>query len=154
MFQLKRTGLLEAVKKTAKQGKPVLGICLGMQLLFSTSEEHGLHVGLNLIPGHVQRFKGSFKIPQVGWNSLQIKTAHPLLDGVNQGEYVYYVHSYLADPLDPSVIVAASDYHGEVPGVVGSGNVFGIQFHPEKSSEVGLQILTNFGKLCETGVLQ
>jgi glutamine amidotransferase len=152
MFHLKQMGLLDVVKKLVKQGKPVLGICLGMQLLFSTSEEHGRHVGLNLIPGHVKRFKGNFKIPQVGWNSLHLHKSHPLLEGVRENDFVYYVHSYLADPVDRNVILASSDYHGEVPGVVGYKNVFGIQFHPEKSSAVGLRMLANFGRMCKKGV--
>ncbi|WP_018132076.1 imidazole glycerol phosphate synthase subunit HisH [Effusibacillus pohliae] len=153
MFHLRQLGLLDAVKRVAKQEKPLLGICLGMQLLFSTSEEHGHHLGLNLIPGHVKRFKGKFKIPHVGWNSLQVKRPHPLLEGVRNNDYVYYVHSYLVDPADRSVILATSDYYGEVPGVVGYKNVFGIQFHPEKSSSVGLRMLDNFGRMCKEGVL-
>lgn len=152
MFHLKQSGLLEAVKNVARRGTPLLGICLGMQLLFSTSEEHGNHVGLNLIPGHVKRFKGKFKIPHVGWNELQVKRHHPLLDGVGKQEYVYYVHSYLVEPTDRSVILATSDYHGEVPAVVSYKNVHGAQFHPEKSSGTGLRILSNFGKMCREGV--
>ncbi|MFC4768339.1 imidazole glycerol phosphate synthase subunit HisH [Effusibacillus consociatus] len=153
MFHLHELGLVEAVKNFAEQDKPLLGICLGMQLLFTTSEEHGHHTGLNLISGHVKRFKGDFKIPQVGWNSLNLKREHPLLEGVKQDDYVYYVHSYLVDPTDRNVILASSDYHGEVPGVVGYKNIFGIQFHPEKSSAVGLRMLDNFGRMCKEGVL-
>lgn len=153
MFHLRQAGMMEVVKQVAKRGKPLLGICVGMQLLFSTSEEHGHHIGLNLIPGHVKRFKGNFKIPQVGWNGLEVKTAHSLLEGVNNNDYVYYVHSYLVDPTDRNVILATSDYYGEVPAVVGYKNVYGIQFHPEKSSAVGLRMLDNFAKMCREGVL-
>lgn len=153
MFHLRQSGLLDAVRQVAKNGTPLLGICLGMQLLFSTSEEHGNHIGLNLIPGQVKRFKGKFKIPQVGWNELVAKQEHPLLQGITKKEYVYYVHSYVVHPTDPKVILATSDYYGEVPGVVCFKNVFGIQFHPEKSSSAGLQILSNFGKMCREGVI-
>ncbi|BCJ87936.1 imidazole glycerol phosphate synthase subunit HisH [Effusibacillus dendaii] len=152
MFHLKQLGLLDSLKQSVKQGKPLLGICLGMQLLFSASEEHGHHIGLNLIAGNVKRFKGKFKIPQVGWNELVVKQPHPLLEGLNKNNYVYYVHSYVVDPADRSVIIASSDYYGEVPGVVAFKNVYGIQFHPEKSSSVGLRMLDNFGRMCKEGV--
>lgn len=153
MFHLRELGLADAVTQAARQRKPLLGICLGMQLLFGSSEEHGFHRGLDLIPGRVVRFRGDFKIPQVGWNSLRIKREHPLLEGVKQEDYVYYVHSYVVDPADRGVILATSDYYGEVPGVVARDNIFGIQFHPEKSSAVGLRMLDNFGRMCEEGVL-
>ncbi|GAX90803.1 imidazole glycerol phosphate synthase subunit HisH [Effusibacillus lacus] len=152
MDHLRQLGLVDPIKRVAAQDVPLLGICLGMQLLFTTSEEHGFHQGLDLIPGHVKRFRGDFKIPQVGWNSLDIQQRHPLLEGVRDNDYVYYVHSYYVEPVDRGIILASSNYHGEVPGVVGSKNVFGIQFHPEKSSSVGLRMLDNFGRMCRKGV--
>jgi glutamine amidotransferase len=147
MFNIRQLGLLDPIRKMVKQGKPFLGICLGMQLLFSTSEEHGQHIGLNFIPGHVRRFRGDFKIPHVGWNQLKFHRHHPVLEGIAEGEYVYFVHSYYADPLDPSVIVASTDYHQLVPAIVAKDNVVGIQFHPEKSSASGLKMLENFGRM-------
>ncbi|MDB5085593.1 MAG: imidazole glycerol phosphate synthase, glutamine amidotransferase subunit [Bacilli bacterium] len=147
MFYLKQSGLLDSIRRVAKEGKPFLGICLGMQLLFSTSEEHGQHVGLNLIPGHVKRFKGDFKIPQIGWNTLKLERPSALTAGVARGDLVYFVHSYYVDPLDRGVIVATTDYHGDVPAMVQKDNIMGIQFHPEKSSRTGLQMLRNFGEL-------
>lgn len=152
MYNLKHLGMIDAIKKTVKEGTPFLGICLGMQLLFSTSEEHGPHVGLNLIPGHVRRFKGDFKIPHVGWNSLALRKQSPILEEVKQGDFVYFVHSYYVDPIDRDVIIATTDYHGDVPAMVQKDNVFGIQFHPEKSSTTGLQMLANFARIVKEGV--
>ncbi|GIM45329.1 imidazole glycerol phosphate synthase subunit HisH [Collibacillus ludicampi] len=152
MYNLKHLGMIDAIKKVVKEGTPFLGICLGMQLLFSTSEEHGMHVGLNLIPGHVRRFKGDFKIPHMGWNSLTLHAQSPILEHVKNGDYVYFVHSYYVEPMDRQVILASADYHGDVPAIVQKNNVFGIQFHPEKSSHAGLQMLTNFAKLVKDGV--
>ncbi|MBX6394733.1 MAG: imidazole glycerol phosphate synthase subunit HisH [Alicyclobacillaceae bacterium] len=149
MFNLRRQGMLEAIRTAVKEGLPLLGICLGMQLLFSESEEHGRHIGLHLIPGQVRRFQGSFKIPHMGWNDLTIRRPdHPLMSGVRPGDYVYFVHSYYAEPQDPAVVVADTDYHVRVPAVVAKGNVMGMQFHPEKSGDVGLRMLRNFAVLC------
>jgi glutamine amidotransferase len=152
MENLRRQGMIPAIEETVRVGKAFLGICLGMQLLFSTSEEHGLHEGLNLIPGHVRRFRGDFKIPHIGWNDLKLQRGHALLDGVRDGDYVYWVHSLFVEPHDRAVLLATTDYYGEVPGIVGTGNVFGIQFHPEKSSRVGLTLLNNFVQLVREGV--
>ena len=147
MENLDRAGLIPVIKDVVAAGTPFLGICLGMQLIFTTSDEHGLHEGLNLIPGHVRLFQGDFKIPHIGWNDLILKQAHPLLDGVTDGDYVYWVHSLVVEPRNPGVVLASTDYHGDVPGIIGQGNVYGIQFHPEKSSRVGLQLLGNFVKI-------
>jgi glutamine amidotransferase len=151
MFNLRQGGMMEAIRQVARKGTPFLGICLGMQLLFSTSEEHGHHIGLNLIPGHVRKFRGSFKIPHMGWNRLQVLKSHPVLEGVRTGDYVYFVHSYYAEPLDRDVLLAVADYHGTVPAVVGKDNILGMQFHPEKSSAAGLKMLANFASLCQEG---
>lgn len=152
MVSLRRLGLLPAVRDFARAGRPLLGICLGMQLLFSISEEHGNHLGLGLLPGHVRRMRGDYKIPHVGWNTLRRTGDHPLLDGVKDGEYVYFVHSYYVDPMDRDVVAATTEYHGEIPAVVAQGNLAGVQFHPEKSSHTGLAILRNFASLCRVGV--
>jgi len=133
--------LMEAAAKV-----PVLGICLGMQMLLDWSEEHGMHRGLSLIPGSVRRFprtKG-YKIPHMGWNSLHcIKDGNPLLEGFSGGEYVYFVHSFYADP-EPAYSVATTDYICAFSSVIGKGRVYGVQFHPEKSGAVGIRILKNF----------
>ncbi|MDD1706378.1 MAG: imidazole glycerol phosphate synthase subunit HisH, partial [Methanoregulaceae archaeon] len=125
---------------------PVLGICLGMQMLLEWSEEHGLHAGLGIIPGTVRRFQKSpgFKIPHMGWNSLDpVMPDHPLLSGIRQGSFVYFVHSYYADtPVEHTL--SSTRYIHPFASSVTSGNVHGVQFHPEKSGATGLRILENF----------
>lgn len=152
MVSLRRLGFLPAVRDFARTGRPLLGICLGMQLLFSMSEEHGNHPGFGLLPGRVRRMRGDFKIPHVGWNTLRKTGDHPLLHGVKDGEHAYFVHSYYVDPMDRDVVAAVADYHGEIPAVVAKGNLAGVQFHPEKSSRTGLVILRNFASLCRVEV--
>ncbi|MFD2171965.1 imidazole glycerol phosphate synthase subunit HisH [Tumebacillus lipolyticus] len=151
MTNLTAQGMVPAIHELVRAGKPLLGICLGMQLLFTSSEEHGLHAGLDLIPGSVKRFQGSFKIPHIGWNRLALQRADRLLTAVESGDYVYWVHSLYVEPERRDVILATTDYHGEVPGIVADRNVFGMQFHPEKSSRVGLQLLDNFLRVAEEG---
>lgn len=153
--KLKQTGLDKAVKNAAVSGKPLLGICLGMQLLFDCSEEFGLHEGLGLIPGRVKQLSSipgwddSLKIPQIGWNSLELRRfgknreKSPLFKYTNDGDCVYFVHSYYAADCEPSV-TATAGYGGDVTAAVQKGNVFGCQFHPEKSGQVGLSILRAF----------
>lgn len=149
MFQLRRSGLLSVVKRVAKEGMPLFGICLGMQILFSQSEEHGSHIGLGLLPGSVVRFTGDYKIPHMGWNNLVGVRRHPLLNGICDGDFVYFVHSYYARVEDETHLLAAADYAGvKVSAVVGHDNVVGTQFHPEKSGPVGEKILMNFVAMC------
>ncbi|MBP1157717.1 MULTISPECIES: imidazole glycerol phosphate synthase subunit HisH [unclassified Paenibacillus] len=147
MEHLRDSKLDEAVVRYAQSGKPLLGICLGMQLLFSKSEEHGVHEGLNLLPGEVVRFRGGYKVPHMGWNKLSFKQPNPLLQGLEEG-HVYFVHSYHALPERKEDLLATTDYHQQVTAVVGRGNVYGMQFHPEKSGPVGMQLLGNFLNLC------
>ncbi|MGI6453546.1 MAG: imidazole glycerol phosphate synthase subunit HisH [Syntrophomonadaceae bacterium] len=149
MDNLCERGLDQLVYGLAKDGVPILGICVGLQLLFDCSEELGKHRGLSLIPGQVVKFGGELKVPHVGWNQLEIKREHKLLHGVHSGDYVYFVHSYYAQPVHPQVVLAVSEYGGPFTAVVQHGNIFGIQFHPEKSSRVGIRILQNFGSLVE-----
>jgi glutamine amidotransferase len=149
MDNLKAAGLSETVREYAAAGKPLLGICLGMQLLFTESEEHGAHQGLNLLPGRVVRFQGAYKIPHMGWNKLELKQDSPLFRGLDEG-YVYFVHSYHALPEVSSDLLATTDYYQPVTAIVGRGNVYGMQFHPEKSGSVGMRLLGNFLNLCET----
>jgi glutamine amidotransferase len=147
----------EALVEQASEGTPLFGICLGMQMLLSTSEEadhagEGSAEGLDLVPGTNLRFPDSVKVPQMGWNRLQVEREHPLVAGVD-GEYAYFVHSYYADPDDGAATVATTDYGVSFPSIVAdeSGTVFGTQFHPEKSGETGLRILRNFVDLCNGG---
>jgi len=153
MQNLQKTGFDAAIREFTGSGKPLLGICLGMQLLFGESEEHGHHTGLGIFPGSVRRFQGDYKIPHMGWNQLTFLQQSPLLEGVEQG-YAYFVHSYLLQPdtTDRSVLLATADYYQEVPAIVGRGNVFATQFHPEKSGEVGMKLLENFAKMVKEGI--
>ena len=146
MDNLRDTGLLEAVKEYARSGKPLLGICLGMQLLFSESEEHGIHQGLCLLPGKVVRLNGQGKIPHMGWNRLAYHQPSPVLEGLEEG-HVYFVHSYKALPEEPRDLLASTEYYEQVTAIVGRDNVYGMQFHPEKSGTLGMQLLSNFLKL-------
>lgn len=143
---LRKDGLDGFLIEQAKAEKPFLGICLGMQLLFDKSFEYGEHDGLGLIGGEIRPIPTSLKIPHIGWNSLEFKKNDPLLKYIKNGDYVYYVHSYCAQNCDES-LVAVSDYGTEVAGIVRCGNVCGTQFHPEKSGEVGLNILKAFGEM-------
>ncbi|MCI3926941.1 imidazole glycerol phosphate synthase subunit HisH [Paenibacillus sp. TRM 82003] len=146
MALMRETGLDETAKVVAAGGTPLLGICLGMQLLFSNSEEHGYHEGLNLLPGSVERFKGSFKVPHMGWNRLEQHKPSPLFDDIDGG-HAYFVHSYRVKPDNRDDLIATADYYGEVSAIVGRDNVYGMQFHPEKSGSVGMRLLGNFLKL-------
>jgi glutamine amidotransferase len=143
MANLRETGLADTVKAYAASGKPLLGICLGMQLLFTESEEHGTHRGLGLLPGRVVRFQGNYKIPHMGWNELSVVQPSPLFEGVEPG-HVYFVHSYHALPENESDLLAVADYHQPVTAIVGRGSLFGMQFHPEKSGALGMALLQRF----------
>ncbi|MGD7053053.1 imidazole glycerol phosphate synthase subunit HisH [Sutcliffiella horikoshii] len=152
MSILQETGLDTFIKEEVSRGKKMLGICLGMQLLFEESEENGVTEGLSLLKGKVERFSGltedgaSYKVPHMGWNKLEFQQESPLLEGVPE-DYVYFVHSYYVKDFADAELLASSTYDVQVPAVVGRGNVFGTQFHPEKSSNVGLAILKNFVNL-------
>jgi glutamine amidotransferase len=143
MANLRDSGLDAVVKEYAASGKPLLGICLGMQLLFTESEEHGRHEGLGLLPGRVVRFQGKYKIPHMGWNELSFVGESPLLQGLEPG-HVYFVHSYHALPERKEDLLAVTDYHQPVTAIVGRGSLFGMQFHPEKSGELGRRLLLRF----------
>ncbi len=148
---LDKTGLGEVVKAEAKKGKFILGICLGMQLLFDKSFEYGEHFGLGLIKGEVSPLssdiKDDLKIPHMGWNSLEIKnTTDPIFKYTNNNDYVYFVHSFYGKNCDESLL-AVSNYEVKVPAIVKNKNVYGAQFHPEKSGDVGLGILKAFAEL-------
>lgn len=145
--KLRASGLDEVVISEAMAGKKLMGICLGMQLLFDKSYEYGEHEGLGLLRGSVVGMKGridsSLMIPHIGWNSLKIKKAHPLFKYINDGDFVYFVHSYYATGCEESLI-GSTEYGEELTASVALGNVAGMQFHPEKSGDVGLSILKAF----------
>ncbi len=145
--KLRQTGMDAAVKEETAKGKPLLGICLGMQILFERSHEYGVHEGLGLLKGEIrpiaERIPAGLKIPQMGWNALKIVKDSPLLKYTRGGEYVYFVHSYSAVDCEESLL-AVTEYGADLTACVGKGSVYGCQFHPEKSGEVGLRILKAF----------
>jgi glutamine amidotransferase len=157
MDNLRRAGLVEPIRQGVASGKPLLGICLGLQLLFEESNEMGLHRGLGVLAGRVTRFEDgmvyagqTLKVPHVGWNQFHLcerGVQSPLLEGVPDGSYAYFVHSYYVVPADPEASLATTDYGTDFVSVVGRGNVFGAQPHPEKSQEVGLRLLRNYARI-------
>lgn len=150
MGALENTGLIPTIKDFVASGKKLLGICLGAQLLYEKGFELGEYNGLGFIKGNVVPLKGTIdknlKIPHMGWNPLDFKKADPILKYIKEGDQVYYVHSFYIKS-DGSEIIASSEYDIHVPGIVGFGNVYGMQFHPEKSGETGLNLLKAFGEL-------
>lgn len=165
----RRAGFEDPVLAAVAAGVPLLGICVGLQLLFEASEEMGYHRGLGIFPGVVRRFADGMtvppppalaggpatpavqrlKVPQIGWNQVHHPGTHPLLAGVPGGSYAYFVHSFYCAPADPSLVMATTDYGIDFASICGRGKVMGIQFHPEKSQAVGLRILRNFVALVE-----
>lgn len=151
MHNLRERGWIEPIAEITAAGRPFLGICLGLQLLFTRSEEGAGGTGLDLLPGRVVRLPAMAGIiPHMGWNQLRFRGSHPLFSGIGEGSYVYFVHSYVAVPEDPAVIAAVTDYGGEFVSAVGRGKIYGLQFHPEKSQATGLKILKNFIRLTDS----
>jgi len=154
MRNLEEGGFVEPILKVIRDGRPFLGICVGMQLLLTDSVEFGLYQGLNVIPGHVFRFPEGMKecgeelkVPHMGWNQLSFKQSAPVFSGISEGTNVYFVHSYYTQPDDPSVVASTTSYGVEFCSSICRDNVVATQFHPEKSQEMGLRILKNFGEL-------
>jgi glutamine amidotransferase len=142
---LKERGFDRLVKERASEGTPLLGVCVGMQLLFDESEEFGSTRGLGLLRGSVRRFANDLVVPHVGWNRIQQRRAHRLFAGVEDRAFCYFVHSFYCEPVDASVVVGETEYGVRYASVVAEANICGVQFHPEKSQEVGLRMLKNFG---------
>lgn len=157
MNALQQLELIPFLHDYAETNKPLLGICLGMQLLFEQSEEHGISTGLGLIKGEIVRFSGvteageTYKVPHMGWNELSFTKEHQLLNGVDE-DFVYFVHSYYAVPKQADTVIATASYAVDVPAIVGDANVLGMQFHPEKSGKTGIALLRNFIELVEKKV--
>lgn len=154
MRNLEQGGFVEPLLKVISEGRSFLGICVGMQLLFTDSVEFGLYSGLNVIPGHVLRFPEQMSVagerlpvPQMGWNQLAFKKTPPAFDGIKDGSNVYFVHSYYVKPADDSVIASTTDYGIEFCSSIWKDNIIATQFHPEKSQDIGLRILKNFAEL-------
>ncbi len=157
MENLQELGLVNPIIEFVESGKPFLGICLGLQLLFSGSDEFGFQKGLSLFKGRVVRFpfshpaasppKDLLKVPHMGWNTVHIHKRPPVLDGIADGAYFYFVHSYYPVPEEQEIVATTTDYGGEFVSSISRGNLFACQFHPEKSQSVGLKLLKNFGRL-------
>ncbi len=154
MDNLRNGDFIDAIHGHVSSGRPFLGICLGLQLLFTESEEFGCHQGLGIIPGKVRRFAEDMevagerlKVPHMGWNQISIEQPSPLLRGVEDGSSVYFVHSYYVDPEDAATVATTTDYGRRFCSSIWHDNVMATQFHPEKSQQVGLNILKNFGEL-------
>lgn len=146
MSALEERGWIRPLLRYAESGRPFLGICLGMQVLFEVGEEHGEHNGLGLLPGRVVRFPAGRKIPHMGWNTVTQEKTCFLMEGIPDEAYFYFVHSYYALSEDEQIFIGMSDYGLRFPALVGRDNIWGAQFHPEKSSPWGLKLLENFGK--------
>ena len=153
MANLQRLGLVEVIRETAASGKPFLGICLGLQLLFEDSDETPGVPGLGILRGHIKRIpeQPGLKVPHMGWNNLELHHDGALFRGLPEHPYVYFVHSYYLEAKDPDIVTATAEYGVTIHASVQSGNLFACQFHPEKSSQIGLAILKNFAELPEKG---
>jgi len=150
MRNLEERGLLDVVPKVIESGRPFLGICLGLQLLFTESEEFGIHKGLDIIKGRVVKFdsqQSALKVPHMGWNTVSIKRRPQALEGIEEDSYFYFVHSYYVVPEDSGVVATFTNYGIDFVSSIWKDNVFASQFHPEKSQEKGLRILKNFGNI-------
>jgi len=143
MGEIRRRGLEGVILDAVTAGVPLLGICIGMQVLFEESEEHGRHRGLGLLPGRVVRIPGRLPVPHMGWNRVRRTRQHPILAGIQDGAHVYFVHSYYCDAADEHVL-ASTDYGIDLPAIVARRNVLGVQFHPEKSQGIGLKMIANW----------
>lgn len=147
MKALSERGFDRLVREKAREGTPLLGVCVGMQLLFDESEEFGATAGLGLLRGRVRRFEKNLVVPHVGWNRIYHKRQHALFDEVADGSFCYFVHSYYCEPADETVVAGQTEYGARYASVVAKNNICGVQFHPEKSQDVGLRMLRNFGAL-------
>jgi len=151
MGKLREQGMIQPLKDAIRSGVPYLGICLGMQFLFESSDEMGTHQGLGVLPGHVTRFaeRPGLKVPHMGWNGLTLTRPSPLLEGISEENFTYFVHSYYCVPTDAADVLITADYGGAFCAGVAHDNVYGVQFHPEKSQQTGLRLLSNFIKMTE-----
>ena len=148
MRGLEERGLVEPLLRGIRSGKPFLGLCMGLQALMTSSDEGGRQECLDVIPGAVHKLPAGLKVPQMGWNQVACRAEHPLLDGIPDGSFFYFVHSFYAEPDDPAVVVATTEYGLRFPSILARDNVFATQFHPEKSGARGLQLYRNFVRQC------
>ena len=154
LVNLKALGLIEPIRHFIAEDRPFLGVCIGLQILFSGTEEGGWHDCLNIIPGTVRRLPPTLKIPHMGWNQVEQKVSHPIFQGIPDEANFYFVHSYYVEPDDSSVVVGETEYGITICSVIARGNLVATQFHPEKSGEIGLKIYDNFLKIAATAGLR
>jgi imidazole glycerol-phosphate synthase subunit HisH len=147
MASLEKLGLIRTIHQLVSENRPLFGICIGLQILFSGTEEGGWHECLDIIPGRVKKLPAGLKIPHMGWNQVNQKRQHPLFEGVADGADFYFVHSYYGQPEDSSVVIGKTEYGISFCGALAKGNLVATQFHPEKSGEAGLRIYQNFLKI-------
>jgi len=147
MNKLVAAGFDELVRERVAAGTPLLGVCVGMQMLFEESEEFGASRGFGFLRGRVRRFSADLVVPQMGWNQVRQQNSNPLFEGINDSAFFYFVHSYYCEPADTDVIAGETDYGGRYASVVAHENLFGVQFHPEKSQKDGLRMLANFARV-------
>ena len=150
MSNLAQRRLVEPIGEYIASGRPFLGICMGLQVLFSVSEEGGEHHCLDILPGRVKRLPEGLKVPHMGWNRVCQRCPHPIFDGIGDDAFFYFVHSYYAYPEDSSVVVGETDYGVTFPAVVAKDNIVATQFHPEKSAEAGLRLYENFLRMAQS----
>ncbi len=147
MRGLQERGFDELVITAANSGKPIIGLCVGLQMLFDEGHEFGLHRGLGLLPGRVVRFPAGVRVPHVGWNQVAIKRDHPIFRDLPDQSFFYFVHSYYVEPAEETCVLGETEYESSFASVCGRGSVIGVQFHPEKSQAAGLKLLRNFAEL-------
>jgi len=150
MSNLRASGFVEPIRDYIASGRPFLGVCMGQQALFEVSEEGGEHECLGILPGRVVRFSNGLKVPHMGWNQVRIVKQHPIFEGVDDGSYFYFVHSYYPQPADPDVVIGETEYGVTFASVIARDNIVATQLHPEKSGEAGLRMYANFLKIAAT----
>jgi len=147
MRGLRERGFDELVVEAANAGKPIIGLCVGLQMLFDEGHEFGVHRGLGLLPGRVVRFPEGVRVPHVGWNQVEIKRDHPVFRDLPDQSFFYFVHSYYVEPMDQACVLGETEYESRFAAICGRGSVVGVQFHPEKSQAAGLRLLKNFAEM-------
>lgn len=147
MDGLKARGFDELVLESANAGKPIIGLCVGLQMMFDEGHEFGVHKGLGLMPGRVVKFPEKLRVPHIGWNQVEFKQHHPIFNGLTSQTFFYFVHSYYVEARDESNVLGVTDYGMRYASICGRDNIVGVQFHPEKSQTAGLKLLKNFAEL-------
>ncbi len=147
MESLRKLGFDQLVIEAASAGKPIIGLCVGLQMMFEEGREFGAHRGLGLLPGRVVKFPDGVRVPHVGWNQVEFKQNHPVFGDLPDQSFFYFVHSYYVEPADASCVMGETEYAQPFASICGRGNVIGVQFHPEKSQAAGLKLLNNFARM-------